>query len=147
MEKIKKCFLKYKEYVLYILFGVITTIVNYAVYALCFYPLSLSGGVSNIIAWIAAVIVAYVTNKIWVFESKSWKIKIFAREFGEFALGRLATGFLETVVIAIFVDRLGGNGLIWKIITSLVVMVLNYLVSKLIVFRKKKKTGEKDENI
>ncbi len=152
MKKLKELLKKYKEFILYIVYGLITTAVNYGVYALCLYLLPLAHGIpekmvasiSNIIAWILAVLVAYITNKLWVFKSRSWKIKIVLKELGEFVLGRVLTGILETAAIAFFVDYLGLNKFVWKIITSIVVVILNYIISKLIVFRKKKKSENKD---
>lgn len=131
---------------MYVVFGGVTTIVNYGVYALFYYPFKLSGSVSNIIAWVLSMLVAFVTNKIWVFESKSWKPTLALRELGEFALGRLLTGVLETAAIAIFVDTLHQNAIFWKIVTSIIVIIVNYIVSKLIVFRKKKDNKENEEN-
>ncbi len=141
----KKFYNKYKEYILYIVFGGVTTLVNYGVYTLCYYPFKLSGSVSNIIAWVISMLVAFVTNKIWVFESKSWKVSLALKELGEFALGRLLTGILETAAIAFFVDTLHQNALIWKIVTSIIVVIVNYIVSKLIVFRKKKDNVQEEK--
>lgn len=143
----KKLWDKYKEYVLYILFGAVTTVVNYGVYALCVRGFGMGVVVSNIIAWILAVIVAYVTNKLWVFESKSWELKTVGREFGEFVLGRLATLVIETGLLWIFVDLLHVNDLIMKIITNIIVVILNYVFSKFIIFKKKTaESAEKEES-
>jgi len=138
MQKGKVLFYKYKEYVLYLVFGVITSIVNYGVFVLCRYVFGFSASLSNIFAWILAVLAAYVTNKLWVFESKSREIKVIAKELGEFALARVLTGAIETGLIWFFVDHLGQNALVWKIITSVIVVVLNYIFSKFIIFKKEK---------
>lgn len=143
MNKLKQFFIKYKEYILYVVFGAVTTLVNYGFYTLCYYPLKLSGGVSNIVAWVFSMLVAFVTNKIWVFDSKSWEIKLTFKELGGFALGRALTGIFETAAIAIFVDALHQNALVWKIVTSIIVVIVNYIVSKLIVFKKKKDKPDK----
>ena len=86
-----------------------------------------------------AVIVAYVTNKLWVFDSKKHDSKTIAKEFAEFVVARLITLGIETLLLWIFVDKLGVNDLIMKIITNIIVVILNYIFSKFIIFRKKKK--------
>ncbi len=138
MDKIKALWLKYKEIITYVFFGFVTTVVNYVVFVLCGHVFHLDVVISNAIAWILAVIVAFITNKLWVFESKKRDVKTLGREFGEFVAGRLITLALESVLLWIFVDKLGVNDLIMKIITSIIVMIVNYIFSKFIIFRKKK---------
>lgn len=138
MEKLKSLWQKYKEVLLYLFFGGVTTVVNYGVYVLCGHVFHMDVVPSNIIAWIVAVIVAFVTNKLWVFESKSWNIKTAGKEFGEFVIARLSTLVIETVLLWIFVDKLHVNDLIMKIITNVIVVVLNYIFSKFIIFKGKK---------
>ena len=138
MDTLKKLWKKYKEIITYLFFGGVTTVVNYGVYVLCGHVFHLDVVPSNIIAWILAVIVAFVTNKLWVFESKSWKAGIVGKEFAEFVLARLSTLVIETVLLWIFVDKLHVNDLVMKIITNVIVVVLNYIFSKFIIFRKKK---------
>ena len=139
MEKIKALWIKYKEIISYLFFGFVTTAVNYGVFALCGHVFHLDVVFSNIIAWVVAVIVAYVTNKLWVFESKGKDARTIAREFAEFVIARLITLGIETLLLWIFVDKLGVNDLIMKIITNIIVVILNYIFSKFIIFRKKKK--------
>ncbi len=138
MEKLKSLWQKYKEILLYLFFGVVTTVVNYGVYALCVRGFHMDVVPANIIAWVLAVIVAFVTNKLWVFESKTWNPKIAGKEFGEFVVARLATLVIETVLLWIFVDKLHVNDLIMKIITNVIVVILNYIFSKFIIFKEKK---------
>ena len=103
MKKIKELFIKYKEIIMYLIFGVATTGVNWVVYSLLMKAVLVHAPgsddvkmtVSNVIAWIAAVIFAFITNKLWVFESKSWVPKVAAREFVSFVVSRLATGVIE----------------------------------------------------
>lgn len=139
MEKIKLLWIKYKEIISYLFFGFVTTVVNYGVFALCGHVFHLDVVYSNAIAWVVAVIVAYVTNKLWVFDSKKHDFKTIAKEFAEFVVARLITLGIETVLLWIFVDKLGVNDLIMKIITNIIVVILNYIFSKFIIFRKKKK--------
>lgn len=149
----KKLIKKYKEIILYIFFGVLTTIVNFVIY---FIMNALLGEdmylVSNVIAWIGAVAFAYVTNKIWVFESKSRESKTLLREIGEFVSARLLSLGIEEAGLYIFVDllkfsaysfsflRLTITGdVIAKVIMQVIVVTLNYIFSKFIIFKKVKK--------
>lgn len=136
---------KYREIILYLVFGGITTVVNYGVYVLCGHVFSMDVVPSNIIAWVFAVIVAFVTNKLWVFESRSREKKTVLKEFTEFVLARLATMLIETALLWIFVDLLHVNDLIMKIITNVIVVILNYIFSKFIIFKKKKEDTEESE--
>ena len=107
--------------------------------------------VATLISWILAVIFAYVTNKLWVFESKSWKPSIAIREFWQFFLSRFLTGILEIGGVALLVG-LGVNMIVIKqdtmdatVLMSAIIMVLNYVFSKLIVFRNPDKKKKKEE--
>ena len=145
MEKLKGLFLKYKEQILYVFFGGLTTIINWGAYALCYNVLGVSNVPSVIIAWILGVAFAFVTNKIWVFESRSFDTKTVLRELWTFVAARLATGLLDLGIMYLAVDVLGGNGNVWKLISNVVVIILNYVFSKLIVFRKQDKPEEEKE--
>ena len=152
IEDIKKLIIKYKEIILYVIMGAATTIVNWAVYALM--TLIMNTGakawgydvdifVSTLVAWIAGVAFAFVTNKVWVFESKSWKFTLVMKELSLFVLARLATGFLEWFGTPALVKwglnqtLFGVKGSISKIVVSIAVVILNYVFSKLIIFKKK----------
>ena len=137
IEKFKELFHKHYDIKVYVVFGVLTTAVNYIVYLPCYNLLELSSSVSNVIAWAAAVAFAYVTNKPFVFRSHDWSYKTVIPELTKFVGTRLASGGLETLILLLFVDILHGNGNVWKLITSVLVVILNYIGSKLLVFRKK----------
>lgn len=128
---------KYRSILIYIIFGVLTTAVNYLVYIPCLNLLGLSASVSNIIAWCVAVLFAFLTNKPFVFESKDWSVKTVVPEFTKFVGTRVASGLVETLILLVTVDLLGWNGNIWKLVTNVIVVILNYIGSKLLVFRKK----------
>ena len=145
MEKIKELFAKYKEQILYVFFGGLTTLINWGAYALCYNVLGISNVPSVIIAWILGVAFAFVTNKIWVFESRSFDTKTVMRELWTFVAARLATGLLDLGIMYLAVDVLGGNGNVWKLISNVIVIILNYVFSKLIVFRKQDKPEEEKE--
>lgn len=128
---------KYRSILIYLIFGVLTTAVNYLVYIPCLNLLGLSASVSNVIAWCVAVLFAFLTNKPFVFESKDWSAKTVVPEFTKFVGTRVASGLMETVILMVAVDMLGWNGVIWKLVTSVIVVILNYIGSKLLVFRRK----------
>lgn len=137
IQKIRILIREHWDIVSYLFFGVLTTAVNYAVYLPVYNLLGLSAAVSNVVAWVVAVAFAYVTNKPFVFRSHDWSAKTVVPELIKFVSCRLASGALETGILLVTVDWLGWNGNIWKLITSVLVVVLNYVGSKLLVFRKK----------
>lgn len=137
MEKLKELIKKYWDILSYLFFGVLTTAVNYMVYLPIYNLLGLSSSVSNMIAWVVAVAFAYLTNKPFVFQSHDWSAKTVIPELTRFVSCRVTSGAIETGVLWLTVDQLGWNGNIWKLITSVLVVVMNYFGSKLLVFLKK----------
>lgn len=138
MEKLKALFLKYKQVILYLVFGVLTTLVNLIVFWLCRNLLSVELLVSNVIAWILAVTFAFVTNKLLVFESKEKEAKTLLWELLSFFGGRLFTLGAETLILWLGVDQLHAHEMLVKVIANVVVIVLNFFISKLLVFRRKR---------
>ena len=134
-QKIKALILRYFDVLVYLFFGVLTTAVNYLVYLPCYNWLSLSAGVSNVIAWSVAVIFAFLTNKPFVFKSHDWSAKVLIPELGKFLGCRIGSGVLETGILLLTVDLLVWNGNWMKVITSILVVILNYIGSKLFVFQ------------
>ena len=137
LQKIRELIQKYWDILSYLFFGGLTTVVNYLVYLPCYNVLGLSAAVSNVIAWVIAVAFAYLTNKPFVFKSHDWSFKVVLPEFLKFIGCRVASGAYETLFLALTVDVFAWHGLIMKIIASIVVIILNYIGSKLLVFRKK----------
>ena len=137
MRKIKELVVQYWEVLSYLIFGVLTTIVNYLVYLPVYNLLGLSAALSNAIAWVVAVAFAYLTNKPFVFKSHDWSTKTVIPELTKFVGCRVASGAAETLILLVTVDLLHWNGNIWKIVTSVLVVVMNYIASKLVVFKKK----------
>lgn len=133
----RSLFKRYRAAILYLIFGALTTAVNMATYYLCYHPLHISNLFSTVLAWLAAVLFAFITNKLWVFESKSFAGKVFFRELVSFFSCRLATGALDMGIMYVAVDRLAQNEMLWKLLSNGVVIVLNYIGSKLFVFTKK----------
>ena len=143
MTKIKQLFIKYRGMILYIVFGGLATLVNIGAYWLCFNVSGLPNVPSVIIAWLAAVIFAFFTNKLWVFESKSFDKKTLAHEIPTFFGARLFTGLLDLLIMYVTVDVLHWNAMIWKVISNILVIVLNYIASKLVIFRKDPSSGNR----
>lgn len=136
-KKIRDFVEKHWDVVSYLFFGALTTVVNYAVYLPLYNWLGLSGTVSNCISWVAAVAFAFVTNKPFVFKSHDWSRAVVIPELTKFVGCRLGSGLLETLTIFVTVDCLAWDGNIMKLVTSVLVVILNYAGSKLLVFRKK----------
>lgn len=128
---------KYQQPILYLFFGICTTIVNIITYYLSAHILSLSVILSTCLAWLVSVIFAYITNKWWVFESKSLRLKAVIQEFLSFTGYRLFTGACDLLIMLIFVDSLGMDDLFVKIASNILVVVLNYIFSKMIIFKRK----------
>lgn len=135
--KLLEIIMKYKSELLYLLFGVLTTVVNYAVYLPLYNWLGISAALSNSIAWACAVLFAFFTNKTAVFRSFDWSIRVLFSEFLKFVGCRLVSGILETGVIFLTADYLGLNGNVIKLATSIMVIIVNYFGSKWFAFRKK----------
>lgn len=130
-----------REAILYLLYGVITSLVNIILY-IGFTPI-LGITLSNAIAWFGAVVFAFVTNKLFVFKSTKWRTKETLKEAGTFLGARIFSGILEitlpTVLFYLGLDHdlFGIKGFVSKIIVSIIIIILNYVLSKKIVFRKK----------
>lgn len=137
INKIRTLIEKYWDIISYLFFGVCTTIVNYIIYLPCYNLLGISATVSNMIAWVVAVAFAYLTNKPFVFKSNDWSRATVIPELTKFVGCRIGSGAAETVILFLAVDLMGWNGNIWKLVTQVLVVVLNYIGSKLLVFTKK----------
>jgi putative flippase GtrA len=136
VQKIKNLVQKHWDILSYLFFGGLTTVVNYLVYLPCYNLLNLSAAVSNAIAWAVAVAFAYLTNKPFVFRSHDWSMKTVVPELTKFVTCRIGSGLLETGILFLCVDLWAWNGNVWKLITSVLVVILNYIASKLLVFKR-----------
>ncbi|MCQ2505068.1 MAG: GtrA family protein [Saccharofermentans sp.] len=134
---IKQLFEKYKDTIPYLFFGVCTTLVNIASYWICAHTFALKVMPSTIIAWIIAVLFAYITNRKWVFHSAAKSVRDIVKELLSFFACRLATGGIDWLCMFIFVTRLGWNDILIKIVANVLVIILNYLASKFLIFYKK----------
>jgi putative flippase GtrA len=132
----KRLIQKYWDILSYLFFGGLTTVVNYLIYLPCLYVLDWSATVSNMVAWVFAVAFAYLTNKPFVFKSHDWSMKTVLPELSKFVTCRIGSGLLETVFLFVTVDLAGWHGALMKLITSVLVIIVNYIGSKLLVFKK-----------
>lgn len=137
MDKLVGLLKKYKGIISYLFFGVCTTALNIVVYNVFYYILHSSNVSSNIIAWIVAVLFAFVTNKLFVFDSTSHTAKVVLGELLSFLGCRLVTGVIDLGIMYVTVDCLEQNAMLWKIISNVLVIVLNYVASKLVIFKKR----------
>lgn len=136
VKKLKTLLNKYRNLIIYLIFGAATTAVNFAVYYpllnFCAFPASLS----NAISWVASVIFAFFTNKPFVFKSTNWSIRVTMPEFIKFVGCRVGSGVFETLFLACTVDILLWNGNVMKILVSVFVIAANYIASKYFIFHK-----------
>ena len=136
IEKIKGLFAKYREKIVYLIFGVLTTAVSFGTY----YILRIFGVyyiASEIIAWAIAVAFAFVVNKLFVFEDKRRTPGVVFRQVWQFVSVRVGSGIIETALLWLLVDVLSVNDMIAKIPVAVITVVINYVASKLLIFRKK----------
>lgn len=137
----KNFYLKYKEQILYLVFGVIVTLVNWVIYAVFVAVVDVGITLSNAVAWFAAVITAFVTNKMYVFENKATGKLDLIKEAVMFLLSRISTGIFEiiapTVLVFIGLDGMlfGIDAFYAKLIVNIIVVILNYILSKKLVFK------------
>lgn len=134
---IKELFYRYKDIILYGFFGVCTTLANMGVYWICAYLFNMAVIPSTLIAWFVAVLFAYLTNRKWVFHSEATTCREIWREIVSFYSCRIATGVVDWVCMFVFVDLLHLNDMVIKMIANIVVIILNYVASKLVIFKKK----------
>ena len=137
-----KWYREHQEGMRYLVFGTLSTIVNIAVYYICYYLVNIPNAISNGIAWVLAAIFAYFTNKLCVFDSKVETIKDLIFEVTSFFGCRLFTLAIDEAIMIVTVDNFGWNGLLMKIIANIVVIILNFIFSKLIIFKKGTKKEE-----
>ena len=126
----------YWEIFVYIFFGGLATVVNFVTFALALQVFGFSMVVSNTISWICSVLFAFVTNKIWVFHSKSPNFWHVLEEFGKFLFYRIVSYGLDMGAMILLIQGLHSNEYVAKIITQILVVLANYVFSKLFIFKK-----------
>lgn len=129
-----------KDIILYLFFGVCTTLINVVAYWISAHILKLSTMASTIVAWILAVLFAYITNRKWVFHSSSERKLEILKEIISFISCRFGTGLVDWASMFVFVDILKFDDVIIKFMANIIVIILNYTASKLLIFKKRKDT-------
>ena len=137
---------KYYSIVSYAVFGILTTIINTITYYLSYEVIHIPNISSTIIAWFLAVAFAFITNKLWVFDSPSFSKQVLAHEIPTFLGARVATGVLDVAIMYLSVDVMKWIPTLWKLVSNGIVIILNYVASKLVIFRKMKRFSYRQLN-
>ncbi|MEE0002666.1 GtrA family protein [Weissella confusa] len=137
VEMVMDLLVKFRSQILYLFFGVLTTVINIVVYALLRMT-DMPVQVSYWLAWFITVLAAYLTNRKWVFNSQASTPREYFDEIVKFYVARLATGLIGSGIMIIGVNWLHQNDMLWNIIQNVFVIVTNYVLSKLVIFRAKK---------
>lgn len=137
--QIKYLYSKYKEIIPYVIFGVLTTIINIVTYYVMAHYFNITIMASTVFAWFLAVLFAYVTNRRWVFRSSADTMETIISEMLAFFSCRIATGIVDWACMLIFVDVLQFNDVAIKIMANTLVIILNYIASKLLIFKRRGK--------
>lgn len=137
MNRLKELYEKYKEIILYFVFGVLTTVINFVIYTILIL-LGVDTYISNIAAWIGAVLFAYLTNRSVVFNSKAKGKTALFKEILSFYGARIFSLVVEMLILYVCIDLIGMDQFIPKLAAQVIVIILNYILSKFIVFKKSK---------
>lgn len=136
METIRNLWNRYKELLLYVIFGGFTTLINIVVYYVCRSLLKIEVVPADVIAWFLSVVFAYITNKLFVFESRSWGLMLVLREAAEFFAARVVSLGVDVLFLYVTVQLLSWWEMPMKIAANIIVIIINYIFSKLIIFKK-----------
>lgn len=148
VDKIKALFTRYREIISYIFWGAMTTAVSFLTYSLftllftAFLGTTAAVTIANVLSWVCAVLFAFISNKLWVFDSKSFEKAVVLPEFLKFLSSRIATGVIEIAGLPLLMllglggELFGIEGLLAKLIINVIVIILNYVFSKLLIFKK-----------
>lgn len=154
LKKLEPFYKAHKEVLMYLFFGGCTTVVSIITFAIGrkmfgshdvdMAGLAFDAGLiaANVFSWICAVTFAYITNRIWVFSDKAHDTPGIVKECAAFFAGRLFTLVLETILLELAISKIGMNDMVAKVIVQIVTIVLNYVISKLFVFKKQKPAAE-----
>lgn len=138
MEFIGKIYRKYKEAIDYLFWGGVAFVLSMVLFYLFANVMNIYEQIANILSWIICVIFTYITNRTFVFQSKVKGIKNIFKEFKDFVTARLLTLVMENVILFVMIDLLTFNNMVSKLVGQFVVIVSNYFLSKLWIFKKKK---------
>lgn len=126
---------KYKSILMYLFFGICTTVINIVTYWIFYIYLDFPNILSTIFSWIISVLFAYITNKLWVFESRSFDKQVLSHEIPTFFGARLLSGVIDLGIMFVFVDILLSPAMVVKFISNVFVVIFNYIASKLVIFK------------
>lgn len=132
-------YVKYKEMLLYLFFGGLSFAVSIATYALFNVSFGINELIANILSWIITVMFAFLTNRIWVFNSPTNGLEEFIKQMVTFYGGRIVTLVVEEIILLVFITILHFPSVVVKVVAQVIVIVLNYVISKLIIFDKERK--------
>lgn len=144
MDKIRELYCKYRQLILYVLFGAGTTAVDFSVYWLCYDVLRIENVLSTAVALVLSILFAFVTNRTWVFENDAKGAKAFFVQMAEFYGCRLLSSLITLVTMWWTVDVMHWNGLVMKLLVNVVVIIFNYVASKFVIFKKRDGAPKRD---
>ncbi len=139
MSWLKKTIKKHRALLLFCVFGILNTVVDYAIYIPLYEWLGMYSTTSNAVSWLVSTVFAFTTNKPFVFESHDWSFATVKVEAFRFFACRFASFLLNELLLLIIVDIMGGDGILWKLITMTALVIFNYIGSKLFVFKNQQK--------
>jgi putative flippase GtrA len=125
-----------KEIVSYLVFGILTTLVNIITYGFLAKIMNMDYKIATTIAWLLSVLFAFITNKLYVFNSKNMDFKSVVKELFSFLIFRLLSYFIDLVIMIVMVEWLKVDDLITKVIANVIVVIINFFASKLFIFKK-----------
>ncbi len=137
LKKLADWYRKHKEGMRYLIFGALTTLVNIVAYSVLYYILHINNAISNVLAWVIGATFAYITNKYYVFNSKVNTKKELFKEIAYFYGCRVLTLIIDEGIMIFTVDKLGWNAFLMKILANIIVIILNFIFSKILIFKKK----------
>lgn len=132
---IKDFSIKYKEQISYLIFGILTTLVNFLAYLFFNRFLNCTPLSSNLIAWFISVLFAFITNKMFVFNNTDFKTSFLLKELSEFLISRAFTGILDMFLFNYLVNNLSINDVFSKLLIGFIITILNYIISKFFIFK------------
>lgn len=137
LNYLKKSIYKNKEIILYLFFGGLTFFISIGTYAVLNVMMGINELISNFISWVIAVLFAFFTNRIWVFNSHTSGFVEFIKQMWDFIFGRIITLIIEELILFVFITKMHCISMAVKIIAQIIVIILNYIISKVIVFKDK----------
>lgn len=135
LKKIKTIYDHYKEVILYLFFGVCTTLLNIILFYIFYDRAGLNTGISTVVSNILCIIFAYITNRTWVFETRAHNGNEIIKEMTSFVGCRIGTLVLDVIIMMITVDMFQLNANLMKVLSNVIVVVINYVASKWLIFK------------